>query len=150
VSLSGAYKGANDVLHLQFIYGRGVENYFNDAPVDVGVESNLGNPVTPVKGEALRDLGLVVYLDHTWSDKWSSTAGYSRVDIKNSDLQAPSAYKNGQYATANLLWTPVKNVMMGGEFQWGKRENFSDGFSSDDKRIQVSFKYSFSAKLIGG
>jgi len=151
ISLSGAVKrGTSDTLHLAFVYGKGVENYFNDAPVDVGVRRNPGNLLTPVDGEALRDIGLVVYLDHTWNDKWTSSAGYSRVDIRNSDLQSANAYKNGQYATANLLCTPVKNVMMGGEFQWIKRENFSDGFSSDDKRLQFSFKYSFSAKVIGG
>ena len=40
--------------------------------------------------------------------------------------------------------------MMGGEFQWGHRENNSDGFKVNDVRIQFSFKYSFSAKIIGG
>jgi len=32
-------------------------------------------------------------------------------------------------------------VMAGLEFQWGRRENFRDGFSVDDYRIQFSFKY---------
>ena len=32
---------------------------------------------------------------------------------------------------------------MGGEFQYGRRENFSDGFTSDDMRIQFSFRYNF-------
>ena len=38
---------------------------------------------------------------------------------------------------------------MGGEFLWAKRDNYSDGFSSDDVRIQFSFKYSFSVKVGG-
>ena len=151
VSLSSNVKPTpNDVLRLQAVYGRGIENYFNDAPVDVGVEANPGNAVTPVTGEALPALGLVAYLDHNWNSNWSTAVGYSRVDIQNSALQLPSAFKIGQYASANLLCTPVKNVMIGGEFQWARRENFSDGFKSDDYRIQVSFKYSFSAKIIGG
>jgi hypothetical protein len=155
LSFSGAIKsGVNqnytaNALHLQFIWGRGVENYFNDAPIDVGAERNPGNTVTPVIGEALRDIGLVVYLDHYWSAKFSSTAGYSRVDIDNSDLQLPSAFRLGQYATANLVWYPVKNVMMGGEFQFANRRNFSDGFRTSDYRLQFSFKYSFSATVIG-
>ena len=33
----------------------------------------------------------------------TSAIGYSRVDIDNSDAQAPNAYKNGQYASVNLL-----------------------------------------------
>ena len=36
--------------------------------------------------------------------------------------------------------------MMGGEFQWADRENYSDGFYVDDVRLQFSFKYSFSAE----
>jgi hypothetical protein len=139
----------NDVLRLQLVEGAGIENYFNDAPVDVGVKSNLPNTVTPVVGEALHDVGLVVYLDHNWNSKLSSAIGYSRVNITNSDLQAPNAYKNGQYASGNLLVTPVKNVMIGGEFQWAHRANNSDGFEVSDVRLQFSFKYSFGYKFGG-
>jgi hypothetical protein len=41
-------------------------------------------------------------------------------------------------------------VMMGGEFIWGRRENFTDGFIFDDYRIQFSFRYNFSHTLLGG
>jgi hypothetical protein len=150
VSASSNVKlGASDVLRLQVIQGEGVENYFNDAPVDVGIRSNPGNTRTPVVGEALQDFGLVVYLDHNWNDKLSSAIGYSRVDIENSDGQRPDAYKNGQYISANLLISPVRNVMMGGELQYAHRENNSDGFKVDDVRLQFSFKYNFSASLGG-
>ena len=138
----------NDVLRLQVIYGRGIENYFNDAPVDVGVERNPGSTVTPVEGEALPIFGMVAYLDHNWNSKWSTAAGYSMVDVNNSDLQAPTAFNEGQYASINLLCVPVKNVMIGGEFQWAKRKNLND-FRANDYRLQFSFKYSFSAKVTG-
>ena len=49
----------------------------------------------------------------------------------------------------NLLYTPVKDVMFGGEFQWGKRENFSDGFSVNDFRLQFSAKFNFRYHLGG-
>ena len=65
------------------------------------------------------------------------------------DGQSANAYKSGQYASGNLLFTPAKNVMMGGEFLWGHRDNFSDGFSSNDYRLQFSFKYSFGVKVGG-
>jgi len=42
---------------------------------------------------------------------------------------------------------PVPDVIVGGEFQWGKRENFSDGFSFSDYRIQFSFWWNFMYKL---
>jgi hypothetical protein len=150
LSISSAVKATgSDTLRLQYVYGEGIENYFNDAPVDVGVKNNLGNPVTPIVGEALPIQGLVLFLDHNWNSKYSTSVGYSRVDIDNSDAQTASAYKAGQYFIANLLSTPAPNVMIGGELQWGHRENNSDGFSVDDVRLQFSFKYSFSHKMGG-
>jgi hypothetical protein len=70
------------------------------------------------------------------------------VDVDNSDLQRPDAFRIGRYASVNLLRS-LKNVMMGGELQWARRENFSDGFEVDDVRLQFSFKYSFSATVKG-
>ena len=150
VSLSSGLKlGANDLLHLQAIYGAGVENYFNDAPVDVGAETNGGSITRPVTGKALPDFGMVAYLDHQWTPAYSTSIGYSRVDIDNSDLQSETAFKSGQYASVNLLWTPHPKVLFGGEFQWAHRDNFGGGFHADDYRIQVSAKYSFSQKFGG-
>jgi outer membrane DcaP-like protein len=139
----------NDTLRLGLVEGAGVENYFNDAPVDVSIKSNPGNAVTPVVGEALGDFGLVLFLDHAWNDRYTTAVGYSRVDISNSNGQAANAYKSGQYALVNLLCTPAKNVMMGGELQWVHRENFSDGFSVSDVRIQFSMKFNFGVKVGG-
>jgi hypothetical protein len=49
----------------------------------------------------------------------------------------------------NILYTPVANVMVGGEFQWGRREMFRDPFVGDGYKLQFSFRYNFSA-TIGG
>jgi hypothetical protein len=144
VNLSSNIKLDKDTLRLSVVYGEGIENYMNDAPVDIGIKNNFSSATQPVVGTALPVLGLVAFYDRTWSDRWSSTIGYSRVDITNSDGQAPDAFKMGQYALVNLLYYPTKGVMMGGELQWGNRQNFSDGWSVDDLRIQFSFKYNFS------
>jgi hypothetical protein len=64
--------------------------------------------------------------------------------IGASHPQEPSAP-----ALGNLLYYPAPNVMVGGELQWGRRENFSDGFQSDGFKVQFSFKYNFSWKLGG-
>src|SRR5262249_55139583 len=100
-----------------------------------------------VVGEAFKDFGLVIYLDHNWNAGMSTSVGYSRVDIDNSNGQAPNAYKNGQYASGNLLFTPARNVTMGGELQWSRRGNNSDGFSVNDFKLQFTFKYSFGYKI---
>jgi hypothetical protein len=149
VNVSSNVKLQKNVLRLQVVYGAGVENYMNDAPVDVGIENNLSNPVTPVLGKALPVLGIVSFLDLNWNAKWTSTVGYSLLDIHNSDAQAADAFKRGQYALANILYYPAPGFMLGPEIQWGKRENFRDGFTSDDLRIQFSVKGNFKLSLGG-
>jgi len=139
----------NDVLRLQYAYGRGIENYMQDSPVDIGIQKNPGSTITPFTGKPLPIHGIVAFLDHTWNSKFATAIGYSSQNIDNSDGQAPNAFKAGKYALGNLLYTPVPNFMFGGELQWGRRENFSDGFHSDDVKVQFSFKYSFSAKMGG-
>ena len=139
----------SDVIRLQFVFGEGIQNYMNDSPVDVGVVNNPGNTVTPIRGETIPLVGIVAFLDHTWSAKYSSTFGYSWQDNDNTAQQAPSAFHVGKYALGNLLFYPAPNVMFGGEFQWGRRENFSDGFTSDGIKLQFSFKYNFSYKVGG-
>lgn len=146
-NLSSNIKFASDVLRLSALYGEGIENYMNDAPADIGVESNPGNVNAPIKGVALPVSGFVGFLDHTWNSKFASTIGYSSVNIDNSNLQSASAFRRGQYALTNVLYTPVPGVMTGVELQWGNRHNFSDGFKSDIFKIQFSFKYNFSKTL---
>jgi hypothetical protein len=141
--------GKTGTIRASAIYGEGVENYMNDAPVDIGAKANLSNPNRPILGEALPVFGLVAFYDFYWNEHFSSAIGYSRVDIDNSNLQAPAAFKTGQYALTNLLYYPVKNVMAGFEFLWGRRNNFSDGFAVNDYRLQFSAKYNFSFEVGG-
>jgi hypothetical protein len=111
--------------------------------------NNLSNPVTPILGKPIPIVGTLVFVDHTWNEKFSSSVGYSSQDNDNREAQSPSDFHIGQYALGNVLYYPVPNVMVGGELQWGRRENFSDGFTSDGLKVQFSFKYNFSWKLGG-
>jgi hypothetical protein len=149
INLSSNLKLSKHVARMSVAYGEGVQNYWNDAPVDVGIQNNLSNPRTPVVGKALPILGIVAFLDLNWNSKWTSTVGYSLVDIDNSNAQDGDAFKKGQYALANVLYHPTPDVFLGPEIQWGKRENFRDGFTSDDVRIQFSAKYNFKLSLGG-
>jgi hypothetical protein len=149
VNLSSNLKIQKHVARLQVVYGAGIENYMNDAPVDVGIENDLGNTFTPVKGKALPVLGIVAFMDFNWNERFTSTAGYSYLGITNSDAQADSAFKRGQYALANVLFHPTSRVFLGPEIQWGRRENFRDGFTSDDFRVQFSAKFNFDYGLGG-
>ena len=139
--------GTKAIFRGSVLYGEGIQNYMNDAPVDVGIKNNTGNTTKPIEGVALPVLGVSAFVDLQWNEKFSSSIGYSMIDIDNSDAQADNAFKKGQYAIANLMYYPVKNVMMGVEYQWGDRENFRDGWSTSINKIQASFKFSFSESL---
>jgi hypothetical protein len=144
INLSSNLKIQKGTARLSFVYGEGIQNYMNDAPVDVGAEISG----TDTTGVALPLTGISAFYDVNWNERWSSTVGYSMLDIDNSNGQTASAFKKGQYALANLMYYPVKNVMAGLEVQWGDREN-KDGYTSDDMRVQFSAKYNFS-KMFGG
>jgi len=133
-----------NVFRAAIVYGEGVENYMNDAPVDVGIERDSANANTPIKGKALPIKGFTAYLEHNWSPKLSTTIGCSAAHITNTEFGSSNAYKMGEYASINIISTPFKNFMAAAELQYGRRTNFSDGFSSEAVKIQLSFKYSFS------
>jgi len=149
----------NDVLRLAVVYGEGIQNYMNDAPVDIGIEIDADNTEMPAKGIPLPMLSVVAFLDHNWSEKSSPAIGYSFLDIDNSNGQSYDAFSKGQYALANLAYYPVPNVTMGAEVQWGNRENFGDPDPEDPNadiylktadiiKVQFSFKYNFSHKVL--
>jgi hypothetical protein len=133
-----------DVIHLQVLYGEGIENYVRDAPADIAAKMTGTNSI---EGVALPITGFVSFYDHYWSQKFSSTIGYSFVKIDNSNGQAPSAFKKGDYAIANFIYTPDKNVIFELELQYLGRKNFSDGWHTTDPRIQFGFRYNFSQKF---
>jgi hypothetical protein len=149
VNLTSNIKFGSDTLHLLGVFGEGIQNYMNDSPVDVGIVRNPGNTRTPIEGKPVPITGFLVFYDHNWNSQWTSSVGYSAQYNDNTEGQAPDAFRNGFYGLGNLLYSPVPNAMMGVEFQWGKRENFNDGFTSDATKIQFSFKYNFSAKIGG-
>jgi len=148
INVSSNIKLGNNVLRLQLVHGEGIQNYMNDAPADVGIVPNPSNPLLPT-GEALPLTGIVAFIDLNWSSKWTSTFGYSSLDIDNSEGQSANAFKKGQYALANLLYHPTPKLFYGPEIQWGDRENFRDGFSSDDLRVQFSVRYDWAASIGG-
>jgi hypothetical protein len=140
--------GKKDIGKFSYVYGHGIQNYMNDAPVDVGVAlTNSGDPRRPIKGVVLPMWAWMAYLDHTWNKRFSSSIGYSMIDISNSDGQTADAFRRGHYASGNVLFYPYDRVMVGAEVIWGRRENFRDGFSSEDVHLQFSFKYNFSKDL---
>ena len=152
--------GKDNLVRLSVLYGAGVQNYMNDATVDIGIETS-DDPEKPIKGVAIPLLGVVAFLEHNWSDKFATAIGYSMLDMDNTNGQDYFAFKMGQYAIGNIIYYPVENVMMVAELQYGNRDNFNnleeDGEiqypenylkTSDIMKIQFSFKYNFSHKVL--
>lgn len=136
--------GRNKIL-LQVVYGEGIASYMNDGGMDLAPSTSAGS-ATGLEAEAVELLGVLAYYDHYWSDRWSSSIGYSFTEVDNTDFQDPGAFNKGSYASVNLLYYPASNLMMGGELMWGEREN-NDGASDDAYRFQFSVKYNFGVKL---
>jgi hypothetical protein len=137
--------GEKDQLLLGVVYGHGIASFMNDGGMDLAAGGTLVDP----NAEAVPLLGISAYYDHYWSDKFSSSFGYSETGVDNTSLQAGDAFNTGRYASANLLYYPTKNVFFGGELLWGQRED-NDGSTGDDTRLQFSLHYSFSSKDIIG
>jgi hypothetical protein len=128
-------------------YGEGIASYMNDGGTDLAPKTvkPAGAPLG-IGPTALPILGVMAYVEHHWDDHWTTSGGYSMTKVDNSNLQSANAYKRGEYASVNLLYTPIKSVMIGAEFMWGKRVDLN-GASGNDPRIQLSAKYDFSANL---
>ena len=136
------------VSRLQVVYGEGIENYMNDAPVDVGVKNNLGNPRTPVIGKALPVLGRRrvprPQLEREVDEHGRLLAGRHRQQRP----ARPPTHSRRASTRSQLAVLPGENVMLGPEFQWGQRET-SRRLHLDDYRIQFSAKYNFKHQLGG-
>jgi len=136
VNVSGRFKTVgDDALMAQYAYGRGIASYSNDCCYDVGPNASLRARTLPL-------YDWLVYYDHYWNEKWSSSIGYSQNRQVNSPGQFDTEQRLGNYASVNLLYTPMQNVLMGVEGLWGRRED-KDGASGTDNRIQFSTKVSF-------
>jgi len=169
VDLTGHAKlWEKDKLIGSVVFGQGIASYMNDGGTDLaadGIPARPAQVITPgpqglfppqtlllpaapatARAKAVPLLGVMAYLDHYWSDKWSSSIGYSFTRVDNTNLQDISAFREGEYASVNLLYTPASSILIGGEVMWGQRIDH-DRASGDDVRFQISVKYNFSTKF---
>jgi hypothetical protein len=136
-----------DKVLLQVVYGEGIASYMNDGGMDLAPAASYDqDTLVGLDEKAVPLTGVLAYYDHWWSEQWSSSIGYSFTSVDNTNFQDPGSFHKGQYASANLLWYPGDNLMVGGELMWGEREN-NDGASDDDLRFQFSVKYNFDTKF---
>ena len=138
-----------DAIRAGLVVGAGIASYMNDGGMDAGPDQALlpdGSLPGGTQVDTVDLTGISLYYDHWWNDQWSSSIGYSVTDVDNTAGQTPDTYQTGSYASGNLLYYPVQNVMVGAELLWGEREDLG-GASGDDTRIQFSVKYDFGSAL---
>ena len=136
LNVSGVWKVlAKDSVSWQLAGGKAIASYMNDGGIDLAPGANL-------RAEAVKSLGWFLYYGHAWNEKLASSIGYSQHRQNNAGGQTGSAFRSGSYASTNLLYSLTRNVLLGAEYIWGKRENF-DGASAIDSRLQFSTKVSF-------
>lgn len=147
------------IFHGAITTGAGIQNYMNDAEADVGIKRQYDNLEAPIKGISIPMIGIVSYFDINWSQKFSTAIGYSVLNNNTTEAQLSTAYKAGQYASVNLLYSPVKNCVLGPELQWGARQNndfigdpqfnlaAAEGNYGNDVKLQFSFRYVFNSSF---
>lgn len=136
LNVSGAVNVlGKDRVSWQLAGGQAIASYMNDGGTDLA-------PGDDLRAKAVKSFGWFVYYNHVWSDLWSSSVGASEHRQDTTGGQLGSAFKSGRYASANLLFTLSKNLMLGSEFVWGRHET-RDGSSASDHRLQFSTKASF-------
>jgi len=95
-----------------------------------------GNMETQWSGQAL--LGL----NYKWSEVLASDLSGAYLILDASEYKADEEMTEGLIGHVNLLWSPVKMVNTGIEYQVGKRIN-KNGASGVANRVQVMFKFIF-------
>lgn len=139
--------GSRAVFRGQAVYGRAIQNYQNDGPADVGVRPGTG-AARPFEGEALPMRSMVAYVDLAWSPRWTSSVGWSTLVTDNAAGQSASAFRRGDYASANLLWRPLPRMLVGGEVQYLARDPAREAYRASGWRLQLSARYSFSGRFV--
>lgn len=136
LNVSGVLKVfGKDSVSWGLVGGKAIASYMNDGGTDLAPDANI-------RAQAVNSLGYHIYYGHAWNPKLTSAIGYSEHRQDNTGGQSANALHTGSYASANLLYSLTKNVLLGGEYVWGRREN-KDGRSADDNRVQFSTKVSF-------
>lgn len=85
--------------------------------------------------------GFVAYR-HWWNDQWRSTVALSGLKADFDTAPAGTTHKSSQTVSANLMFSPVKQVTTTVELRHGKRE-LENGDEGSLNRLQFSVKYSY-------
>jgi hypothetical protein len=129
--------GKRDDLRFVATYGNGLGRYvaFNYVSGAAFNSSNELKPIGTINAH-------IAYL-HYWSEEWKTSLNLSAFNAhKNNSLTGNDGNKKAWSASANILYSPIKNLMMGVEFMHAYRE-LEGGANGSFERLQFSARYLF-------
>ncbi|MCX2975836.1 DcaP family trimeric outer membrane transporter [Candidatus Marimicrobium litorale] len=144
VSLSGniatPYFDDRDKLLFQINTGNGIGRYVNDL-------SSIGNYDGIFNEENKLELFYVTAGYVSWQHWWGinqlrSNFTFGAVEVDNPDFVDSEAYKRTLRFSANLIWSPIPRIDLGGEYLWGQREN-QDDEEGTATQFQIMARYRF-------
>ena len=110
-------------LYLTFNYGAGYEGMGGD--LLVGGCDLIGDPDRAGYMYAPRAFGWCAGIQYNFRPNLYMTVIASQSRMLPSKAIDPDQYKYGLLGTVNIFWNPLPRVMLGAEFDMGKRQNFS-------------------------
>lgn len=137
ISLSGRLAMGKDQLNYMVNYGEGIGRY-----AGLGVMADAWNNGGSL--EAISSYSGYIGYKHHWNEKWRSNVVYSFFQLSDSDFKQTNTTftDNTSSIHLNLLYSPVKNLTLGGELLHAERE-LVDGTDGSQDRLQFSAKLAF-------
>ena len=122
-------------------YGKGMGRFFNES-VGALPDSSIN------KVYLARELGFVLGVQQKFSDALRGSVTYGQQRTFNGEYvsyandSGTTANRSVQSGTAGLIWAPVTNVELGGEFMLSHRTTL-DGRSGTEPRLSFAATYAF-------
>lgn len=121
-------------------YGRGYASLGGD--LLIGSYDLVGNPSVPGTLYAPASLGYCLGVQYNLRPNLFVSTMFSATRFLPSHGAAPGEYRYGICGDLNIFWNLTPRIMMGAEFDYGKRKDFS-GQSRWAKRIGAVAQFSF-------
>ncbi len=128
-------------LRLSTAYGQGIASYINDGGVDLAAS-------TPNTLSAQPQLAILAYYDQAWTERLSSSLGYSATIVSNTPYQTSSAFQRGRLRDGDRAGHAGRGCLsLGASYLWGRRRRVPVSATGTDNRLQFSVRYSFSSRV---
>lgn len=129
LSAAGTVYGKDNVT-FQAVFGEGIARYLNDlgagSALDVGIKPDGSIAALPT-------WGAYGSYQHFWAERWRSTVTYGYLQVNTTNIVGPvvtsnanTAFKNTQYAEANLMYSPGAGFTVGAGLLWGQHTEKND------------------------